>query len=215
MDLRVDGGWLGEGANQYARDRNGRPLTIRDDNGHTTTYNYDDLDRPVSHTYADGITYQYTYDRNGIPTSRRDANGSLVNLTYDELNRPTQLDVERGPQVGGTTVQSFTYDGLGRIRLATDDNDPGGREITLDYDPLNRLDTVRQAGEAAAIADYDYIGPYHVLRRAYGNGTRLDLGYDEAWRGTSVTLSRIGDGTLLAGLGYDFDRAYLLSKAGR
>jgi|GEM_PF-1972828 len=250
-DLRTGGAWTADVTEDDAYDGDGRLVAVRDDNGNATRYAYDSQNRLLTRTYADGTVQRYTYDRNGNVIAFQDADGNRISSAYDALNRLTRVDVQRATATQGTTLQTFSYDGLGRWLTMTDNNDPadpaddsavsfrynsqgrtvaeiqngqvisstydgvgnrlsltypGGQTINQTHDALNRLDTVQAAGSATPIADYDTIGPYYLLRRTYGNGIRLSLGYDAAWRKTSVTERRVADGQLLAGFSYAYDR---------
>ena len=66
--------------------------------------------------------------------------------TFDVLNRMTRSDVSRAAGVGGTTQETFEYDGLSRLTRCTDDNGGPGMVQTIerDYDSLSRLLEERQ-----------------------------------------------------------------------
>ena len=92
---------------------------------------------------------------------------------------------------------------------------PNDRQLDYTYDGLDRLNTVADAGAALAIADYDYIGSYRVLVRAYPhNDTRMtylddagtsDVGYDGLRRPVQLRHLRT-DNSLIVGFTHIYER---------
>ena len=165
FDLRVDG--LGgnpldtsNSANQdgqviilHTIDDNNRQITHIDDNGNSTTREFDKLGRLEQTTFADGTTESFTYDHDDNLVEKVDANGSTFTITVDALNRTTQIDIDRAPGIEGTTQQTFFHDGLSRVVAATDDN--GGdsadtQTIEFVYDSRGNIVEERQNGEAVS-----------------------------------------------------------------
>jgi RHS repeat-associated protein len=178
------------------------------------------------------------------------------------------------PAIIGTHKQDYQYDGLSRLTLGTDDNEPADtaddsvityaydsldrvieetqrigdldakgissawraenlrsglmypndRQLAYTYDALDRLNTVADTGAALPIADYDYIGTYRVLVRAYPqNGTRMtyldvagttDAGYDGFRRPSQLRHLRT-DNSLVVGFTHTYDRVNNKTSEGK
>ena len=212
--------------------------TDADDNGNTTAYGHDSLNRPAFVNFADGTSRSSTYDVHHNVATSTDAVGNVVANTYDLLNRMTNRTITLTPGTLGTSLQVLVYDGLSRLITAQDDDSlvtrvydslsrmvsdtqqilplgtpqtvnstydafgnltdliyPGGRALALSYDTLERVSLIEDApaGPGPDIALYDYLGPYRVERRDYGNGTRYEPIYDgirrlDATRHTHLTF---------------------------
>ena len=123
------------------RTRHGETFSIKDGEGHTTTYHYDhdgrltDTDTPIA-----GIDTHQRFDRAGRLVKTIDGNDHEVHYEYDDANRvlfrrvdPAGLNLETG----------YKYDGLGRQVEVTDPNgtvtrigfDLAGRVLTQTVDP--------------------------------------------------------------------------------
>jgi len=171
----------------YAYDDNGNLTRITDPNGNVTRYSYDALDRITGATYADGTADASTYDRAHNLVQRTDANGSVITHTYDDLNRRVRSDVTRAPGVGGTTLQTFAWDGLSRMVGASDDNDPDvpsdDNNRAFSYDSLSNRRTETQDGHMVS-ATFDGVG--NRLSLTYPGGTVLTYTHDALNRVTSI-----------------------------
>lgn len=124
-------------------DGNSRRLSLKDDNGNTTTFGYDALDRQNRLTFADGRSRTWQLDRDSNVTRYTDESGSVSDRTYDALNRLTSETITRATGVIGTTQVAMQYDGLERITRATDNGDPADATqssvVMHVYDSLGRL----------------------------------------------------------------------------
>jgi RHS repeat-associated protein len=179
-------GGLGNGAvtgqvtMTYVYDGNGNLVRRADPNGNETAYVYDPLDRLVRTAYASGTTATYAYDRASNLVRYTDANGSVITHTYDALDRRTRSDVARGLGMGGTTLQTFAWDGLSRLVAATDNNDPAtpadDSTLAFTYDSLSNRRSETQNGRAVT---HTYDGLGNRLSLTYPGGTALTYTYDE------------------------------------
>lgn len=158
-------------------DRNSRLASQTDNNGNTLAYSYDALDRCTAVYYADSTWIYYKYDNNNNITNFTDQNFSAIINTYDALNRLTNRSIGRAPCVGGTTWETYGYDGLSRITLAQDDDS----EVNLRYDSLGNLRTDRQingiTGDWTVSYNYDSLG--NCARITYPSGRVFKQGFDE------------------------------------
>ncbi|MBI4575951.1 MAG: RHS repeat protein, partial [Planctomycetes bacterium] len=167
-------------------DANSRVVERTDDNGNTTRYEFDSLDRERQLTYADLTVHTRAYDRDSNLTTRRDANGTVVTNTLDDLGRLLAEDVARGPGVEGTTMTRHEYDGLSRRTRATDDNGiPGGDSVVdRSYDSLSRIVEERQTQLLFSVerstftVRYAYDEQSNLVRLDYPSGRAVARRYD-------------------------------------
>ena len=169
-------------------DGNSRLISETDDNGNTTTYSYDALDRRIIETFADGTKRLTLYDRDDNAVQHVDQNGSVSRVTFDGLNRTLRREVIRAEGVLGTTEQVFEYDGLSRLTYCSDNNSPENPDddsiVRLRYDSLSRTLEDIQNGKRV-VSDYDGVG--RMLRNEYPNGRVVEREHDAIDR---VTLIR-------------------------
>ncbi len=173
-----------EDANGIARvtefdyDRAGRmtTLTAYTDSPSTgqqdTTYAYNGRGLQTGVTYEETGTVSMTYDAAGNMTQRTDEESVVVVYTYDDANRL----VDRRESGETTDVETYAYDGLGRLvtaRKGTTSNADAVSESTFTYDALSRL-----TSEVQTIAE--------------GTSRTISYGYDKAGRRTSLTHTSSG-----------------------
>jgi RHS repeat-associated protein len=112
----------------------------------TTTYAYDTRDRLLSRTDSDSTKICYTYDAAGNRTSVAIPAGTTT-YTFDVLNRTaTVTDPEGG-------VTKYRYDADGNL-VETDF--PNGTTEKRQYDAVNHLTYVENAGPTGIISSYKY-----------------------------------------------------------
>ena len=170
----------------YEWDDNSRLAGIVDDNGNRTAFGYDALNRRVTQTNADGEVFSTVYDRDSNVREVTDPNGTVVTKSYDALHRLTQVDVARGVNVGGTTRETFSYDGLSRLVRSTDDNGAVNRTQAVErvYDSLSRVWEERQNGEVVSCS---WSGDSKRTQCVYPGGRVVDYGFDAIDRPVSVS----------------------------
>ena len=156
-------------------DLSSRLISQTDDNGNTTQYAYDALNRKTATTYADGTMHSMTYDVHDNPITMTDANGSVATCTYDWGNRLIAKAIARGPNVLGTTFENFKYDGRSRMVRAQDDDS----EVTRSYNSLSNV-TRETLNAQTTISIYDGVG--NQLSCTYPGGRRIVTTYDELER---------------------------------
>ncbi len=173
------GAVIGQAQMLYAYDANGNLVGRTDPNRNVTAYAYDALDRLTRVIPADGVPVTYGYDRAGNLIQRRDPAGNTVTQTYDALDRRVRTDVTRGAGVGGTTLQTYGWDGLSRLVTATDNNDPSvaadDSSLAFTYDSLSNHRRETQDGHTVA-STYDGLG--NRLTQYYPSGAILTATYD-------------------------------------
>ena len=162
---------------QYGFTADGLLASRTDDRGSVVTYTYDGLERTVTVELPDDIVRTTAYSPEGNPL-RVEVRGpgqapedpALVEYTmaYDALNRMISRDaiVLPASDITAAPYQTFEYDGLGRLKLARDDN--GGTikisEVERTYDSLGR----------ALSEDQTFLGQTRTVSSTYANdGFRL------------------------------------------
>jgi RHS repeat-associated protein len=115
---------------QYGYDDEGNIISVIDYEGHTTTYQYDPLNRPISVNQPGDIVTGYGYDTQNNLTSVTDANNHVTSFIYDDMNR---LVSTTSPDTG---TKTYVYDAAGNTVSKTDAN---GINLGYTYDDLNRL----------------------------------------------------------------------------
>jgi RHS repeat-associated protein len=98
------------GTTAFDYDAAGRPVSLTDANGFTSSYQYDEAGNLTRLTYPDGKTVSYSYDATGrLTTVQADWLGLSATYTYDDAGRPIGLSQFNG------TVASFGYDNANRL----------------------------------------------------------------------------------------------------
>ncbi|MDQ1444265.1 MAG: hypothetical protein QOI20_729 [Acidimicrobiaceae bacterium] len=204
-------------------DANGNVVSMVDRRGQTTTFDYDNLNRPVRRTEpkanasaASGVT-RFSYDDAGNTTSVVDQVGAVTESTYDDLNRllsSTEV-VRNGTATPSRFTTSYRYDDLGDVNRTTL---PHGEVSYADYNAASERIQAQDgagkiwrigrdlAGRAASTTDplnrvkrttYDLAGRPTSVAEFGPTGTLLhtaNTGYDLAGNVTSRTPSASGPG---------------------
>ncbi len=158
-----------------------RLISRTDDNGNTTAFEYDSLDRVTRTTYADGTSSTSEYDVHDNLVGHLDANGSRATFTHDSADRTKGgLYIPDTGVSSDTTFQSFEYDGLGRIVSAQDDDST----VTRVYDSLSNL-TQETTNGTTVSSTYDSLGNY--LTSDYPGGRQVSYTYDALDRKKTIS----------------------------
>ncbi|WP_162145231.1 RHS repeat-associated core domain-containing protein [Chthoniobacter flavus] len=192
-------------------DNVGNATTVSDSLQHTTTTEYDAVNRPVRTVYADTHDARTFYTPTGLKWKVQDELGNKTETQYDSAGRPVltleppvddglnpeQLDRTTHIKCPGT--QTF-YNKVGSVIRAIN---PLLQERDYIYDVRNRkieehqpevLDgTTGQPGLPVIYTGYDYVGNVIWVQNACGFTTETE--YDEANRPVKVTAPPV----LLAG----------------
>ncbi|NJK64457.1 MAG: RHS repeat protein [Synechococcaceae cyanobacterium SM2_3_1] len=180
-----------------------------------STRNYNNVEQLISITDFNGDQIDYLYDQYGRLSGKRfsDSRVAPIDYTYDPVTSQL-LTVEEGR---GT--MSFAYDVWDRLQTITQ---PDGEQLSYTYndidnvssvtsrassvnytfDPLNRLDLVKQNG--LTIADHDYDPAGNLNRIEMGNGVVETRQYDRRNRLTNIQ-TQDPTGQILAGFNYILD----------
>lgn len=160
-------------------DRNGNLLTVTDQLGKVTTYEYDALDRRTKVTRHDGTFSRTEYDPNGNVTDTYDFNNNRTHFVYDALHR---VIVEQRFEAVNSRHQFFEYeyDANGN-RTAVEEIHPVTNAVqsrtTFQYDQLNRLTQTNYPatvdhGPASVVNTYDDNGNLLTVTDQRGNVSR-------------------------------------------
>ncbi len=196
-------------------DDNSRLKSVADDKNNVTDYLYDSLNRKIRETFADLTKNRYLYDRDHNLRELIDQNNSVFTHSYDGVNRRIQTVIQRagnevpphtpGTVIGGTTLQTFEYDGLSRPTKATNNNTPASGTddsiVTKLYDSLSRQ-LEEQQDFRVITSDYDGLGNRIQLTYPDPSPKVLTYTYDALERlktipGAVTSYSYIGPGRLL------------------
>ncbi len=144
----------------------GSLLSSTDQNGRTTSYGYENsLGRLASITYPDGGSVGYSYTRS---TNQTICSHPITTTTAlsSGLDLVVTASVDGMCHVVGTTITdsqgndytATTYDGLGRVRTATNPyrstGDSSYGVTTYSYDALGRTTSVAYPGSSTATTSY-------------------------------------------------------------
>ncbi|MHC4498255.1 MAG: RHS repeat-associated core domain-containing protein [Planctomycetota bacterium] len=173
-------------------DDSSRLTAQTDDNGNTTAYEYDALNRLTRIIYADDTDKQLLYDVHHNIIQTTDAIGTVVNSTYDLLNRVTARSITPGSGVSNdTTFENYEYDGLSRLVFAQDNDS----NLIFSYDSLSNVTTETLNGQITTSV-YDGLG--NKLSCTYPGGRVITCTYDELSRKKSISA----DGNSVASYDY-------------
>ena len=171
----------------FEYDADGRLDKVTDDNFNSTVYDYDALGRQIKTTYADTKVVQWSYDKNSNVKTRSDQNGTLVTNSFDALDRLISRSIVKGTGVGGTTLETFTYDALNRLLTAIDDD----YQVHMTWDSVGNLLKEKQGYAVSGsekwktvTAGFTDAGSLSSL--LYPSGFQVGHGRDAIYRLTSL-----------------------------
>ncbi len=185
--------------------------TIRDSKGNVTRYQYDARRRPRQVTYPDGSVQAYAYGKREVDgvlsrtTTETQRNGVTVETVYDVNNRVWKRFITSPSDIEGTSFETYTYDGLSRLRTAVND----GSTLEMKYDHLNRLTNELQNGQWTHYTYQDQADTHSLLQtfqypsatETGGNGRVMERDFDILGR-LSAIRDQAGD-VHVAGFTYE------------
>ncbi len=127
------------------------------------------------------------YDEANDVVTYTDENGSVFSNTFDPLGRKTAVAISPASGIGGTTAQSFQFDGLSRLTLARDSVGITNADVTTVYDSLSRLLEESQvyAGNTRNVTNSAFISA-PATGFEFPNNRQLANTYDLLYRRTLV-----------------------------
>jgi len=151
-------------------------------NGRTTDFVFDELNRQIQITDAEGFSSYLAYDGVGSQTLSRDRRNFDTVTAYDALNRPELITDALNQTL------SFQYDKVGNVRFETDKRNTQTEHI---YDDLNRLLSSHKRAIAnnspirLVFNEYDINGfAGHQDQITDANGNSNSMTYN--WRGQVI-----------------------------
>jgi RHS repeat-associated protein len=139
-----------------ARNGRGKPTTILDQNGITTTLTYDVDDRPLTITVNPGASqsqYKFSYTNAGDILKITLPGGGYLQYTYDNARRVTLVTNDR------SQTQAFTYDANGGqlTQVTKTSSSTTTQQESAAYDELGRLLQAIGAGSQTWSLGYDKV----------------------------------------------------------
>ena len=130
----------------FTYDLTGQRLSMTDELG-TTTWTYDNLNRPVSVTDAFGKTISYEYDAAGNRMELTYPDSKTVTYTYDDVNQLTSVTDWDNQNT------NYTYDDAGRV---TSVSLPNGVTSQYTFDNAGQLTGLQHNLGTSPLAAYSY-----------------------------------------------------------
>jgi len=115
----------------YGYDEAGNLVKMTTANGQSTTYSYDNLNRPVGISYPDGTFISYSYDPTGKLVKKVDQKNVATLYSYDNLGRLKTATYCGSPIISG----SYTYDKDSNMLTFQNQN----ATISYNFDARNRI----------------------------------------------------------------------------
>jgi len=179
---------LGQITSLPSYDANGRPLSITDPNGLTTTLSYSPRGWLTSKSVGSQTT-AYTYDNVGQLTQISTPDGQLITYTYDPAHRLTDIQDGLGNRI------HYTLDAMGN-RTRQDTYDASGTlsaTHSRSFDALNRLYQDIGALNQTTTYSYDANGNLKAATDPLNHSTSYQ--YDALNRLTQSTDANLGKTT--------------------
>lgn len=173
----------------WTHDRMGRVLAFVDPTGERATWLRDPGGRVTRVTLPDGGRYTTIWGPGGEPARTERPSGAVVRLGRDPAGRLSSIVATPGTGQLPVADQTYQYDGLGRIVVASS----GGDSVQMRWDSLGRLWREERSGRAFAVARDD-LGGVESVTFPDGRVERTD--FDLLGRASLASLSTMGGSAL-------------------
>ena len=175
----------------FAYNKNGSLMESTDENGVTTRYDYDALNRLVKKDTGETLSSAtYGYDSMGRLIEMSDVTGESV-YTYDSAGRLITATDGNGKKL------TYGYDIYGNVTSVTY---PDGKSVTYTFDALDRMTSVTDLEGKTTRYEYDADGNLTKVIRSDGE-TRLF--YDALGQVTGI--GNVKDGETISAYAYRYD----------
>jgi RHS repeat-associated protein len=176
-----------------------------DRRGQVTSSTFDEKDRPLITTFADGSTIRRTYDAVGrlsrVVRSGAGLDESFL-YTLDNADRLIQLARTAGSRTDTITYQ---YDSLNRVTQRS----VNGEITTYTYDKAGRILAVQHRGQSTR---YAWDAASRLTEKTLPNNLKQQMVYDNAGRLTSLIYKSAAD-AIIEQIDYGYDnRGQRISK---
>ncbi len=164
-------------------DANSNQIAMVDDRGGVTRWAFDSHDRKISMTYHDGSTEIFAYNTADNVVQFTDCNGSNFTNTWDPMGRKTNITIAPASGIGGTTAQSFQYNGLAQTTFARDTANGNNADVTLVYDSIQRtIEEEQLYGGNTRYVTNNAFTSLPVSQFTFPNARQVNSGYDALYR---------------------------------
>ncbi|MBI2678994.1 MAG: RHS repeat-associated core domain-containing protein [Candidatus Koribacter versatilis] len=173
----------------------GLPLSSTDENGKTTNFTYDPVDRPATAIRPDSVVVTSTFDdASASPSvSVSSAANSAVSFTLlDGLGRVLQQEARNGSTQ--FSITRSTYDAAGRLSQRSNPRKPGESEVftTYGYDNYDRITSMAPATGGSYQTSYSgnsvtSTDPVGKQRRSFADALGRLIEVDEPGSGDGMT----------------------------
>ncbi len=164
-------------------DGNSNQIAMVDDRGGVTRWAFDSHDRKTSMTYHDGSTESFTYNTASNVVQFTDCNGSKFTNTWDPRSQKTSTTIAPASGIGGTTAQSFQYNGLSQTTFARDTANGNNADVTIVYDSIQRTIEEEQtySGNTRYVTN-DAFNSLAVSQFTFPNARQINNSLDKLYR---------------------------------
>ncbi len=172
---------------QFGYDGNSNRIRLVDSNSGTTVWTYDTLDRATSETFQDGSKRQFVYDYANDVITYTDENGSVFNNVWDPMGRKASTSITPASGIGGTTAQSFQYNGLGQMTFSADTVGSNSAEVTVAFDSIQRsVEEGQSYGGNTRYATNTYFLSLPAVQFTFPNARQINSYFDQLYRRVQV-----------------------------
>ncbi len=194
------------GTTTFVYDAFGLLKSTTDANNKTHTFEYDNIDRPISKTNSMGVTsYQYITSGGGLNQLLQVTapNGITQAFTYDNLNRTKTVTENIN---GNNFTTAFDYDQNTNVSKITY---PTGFAIKKEYTTNGYLKTVKRVDNSVLIWEQDDVNPMgQVTKFTNGNGIQTIKTFNNIGTLTNITAGTIQN----LSLNFNLQNGNLLSR---
>ena len=156
--------------------------TFTSSSGPGITYRYDGAGRLTGETSGLG-SLAYGYDPDGNRTAMTWPDGFQITYSYDGADHLSSV-----AEVGGITLDSFSYDALGRLTSVSRGN---GSTSSIAYDPVDRLASLSHSFPASGGSNVTYGFSYTPASQIVSQSISNSL---FQWASPAVSQSKAYDG---------------------